>query len=265
MARKKATKTVITKTEIFEDPQSRNEALLQNILGANNDLGDPQSRNEALLMNILGESYDIGEAQSRIETLLMRIKEEGLGTKITVDDLGKVVQETAPGEYGLVAQTAHAQITENGTFDTTNNNSVKVNVSGGGGGGGLLTPDYQGLSYGYINGANFWSSMTNPNYMNIYHLEHNKLYLFFPSAAYTQANRRRCTFFGNRTYADFKDYVENPFAEQRIQEGISLINDTNAPVFNPYWYTPSDDGELIWVTSNESKTINIYAIEVPLS
>lgn len=133
MARKKATKTVITKTEIFEDPQSRNEALLWNILGASNDLGDPQSRNEALLMNILGESYDIGEAQSRIETLLMRIKEEGLGTKITADDLGKVVQETAPGEYGLTAQTAHAEITENGEYDTTTNNSVTVNVAGSGG------------------------------------------------------------------------------------------------------------------------------------
>lgn len=126
MARKK--KTATTKAATFDAPQSRNEALLQNILGANNALGDPQSRNEALLMNILGESYDIGEPQSRIETLLMRIKDEGLGTKITADDLGKVVQETAPGEYGLVTQTAHAEITENGTFDTTNNNSVQVNV-----------------------------------------------------------------------------------------------------------------------------------------
>ena len=264
MARKK--KTATTKAATLDAPQSRNEALLQNILGADNALGDPQSRNEALLMNILGESYDIGEAQRRIETLLMRIKDEGLGTKITADDLGKVVQETAPGEYGLTAQTAHAEITVNGEYDTTTNNSVTVNVSGGGGGGQFLTPDYQGLSYGYINGTNFWSSMTNHNYMNIYHLEHNKLYLFFPSAEYTQANRRRGAFFNNRTYADFKEYVENQkFAEQNIQQGTSLFSSTTANVFDPYWFSPSDDGEFIWVTSNESKTINIYAIEVPLT
>lgn len=46
-------------------------------------------------------------------------------------DEGKVVSNGA-----LVAQTARAsEITVNGTYDTTENNSVKVNVSGGGGGG----------------------------------------------------------------------------------------------------------------------------------
>lgn len=46
----------------------------------------------------------------------------------TAGDEGKVVSNGA-----LVAQTARASaITENGTFDTTENNSVTVNVSGGG-------------------------------------------------------------------------------------------------------------------------------------
>ena len=36
-----------------EVPQSRNEAILQNILGESNELGEPQSRNEELLMEIL--------------------------------------------------------------------------------------------------------------------------------------------------------------------------------------------------------------------
>ena len=45
-------------------------------------------------------------------------------------DEGKVVSNGA-----LVAQTAHATVTENGTIDTTLNNSVVVDVSGGGGGG----------------------------------------------------------------------------------------------------------------------------------
>ena len=43
-------------------------------------------------------------------------------------DEGKVVSNGA-----LVSQTTHAEITENGTYDITTNNSVTVNVSGGGG------------------------------------------------------------------------------------------------------------------------------------
>lgn len=54
-------------------------------------------------------------------------------------DEGKVVSNGA-----LVAQTARAsEITANGTYDTTTNDSVTVNVEGGGGGGGpqyLLNP-----------------------------------------------------------------------------------------------------------------------------
>lgn len=42
-------------------------------------------------------------------------------------DEGKVVSNGA-----LVSQTAHAEVTQNGTIDTTLNNSVTVNVSGGG-------------------------------------------------------------------------------------------------------------------------------------
>ena len=37
----------------FDAPQSRNEAILQNMLGAENVLGDPQSRIEYLLMQVL--------------------------------------------------------------------------------------------------------------------------------------------------------------------------------------------------------------------
>ena len=56
-----------------EAPQSRNEAILQNILGEHNELLEPQSRNEAILQAILyGDSYT-EEAQSRIEELLLCI------------------------------------------------------------------------------------------------------------------------------------------------------------------------------------------------
>ena len=57
-------------------------------------------------------------------------------SKVTVDvansytqaDEGKVVSNGS-----LVAQTTHAEITENGTYDITANNSVSVNVSGSSG------------------------------------------------------------------------------------------------------------------------------------
>lgn len=41
----------------FDKPQSRAEAILQNILGANNTLGAPQSRIEVLLMMLLNELH----------------------------------------------------------------------------------------------------------------------------------------------------------------------------------------------------------------
>lgn len=37
----------------FETPESRNEVILQNMLGAENPLGEPLSRIEALLMQVL--------------------------------------------------------------------------------------------------------------------------------------------------------------------------------------------------------------------
>ena len=43
------------------------------------DLGEPQSRNEAILMNMLGATYDLSDPQSRIEYLLIQILENGGG------------------------------------------------------------------------------------------------------------------------------------------------------------------------------------------
>lgn len=55
-------------------------------------LDAPQSRIEALLQNILGESYDIGEPQSRNEALLMLIAEQGAEVEsITSDEITEIV------------------------------------------------------------------------------------------------------------------------------------------------------------------------------
>ena len=43
----------------FPRPQSRNEAILQNILGASNQLEPPQSRMEALLLQLLDQMKDV--------------------------------------------------------------------------------------------------------------------------------------------------------------------------------------------------------------
>ena len=43
------------------------------------DLGAPQSRNERILMNMLGATYDLDDPQSRIEYLLIEILNNGGG------------------------------------------------------------------------------------------------------------------------------------------------------------------------------------------
>ena len=56
----------------------------------------PQSRIEALLQNILGEDYDIGEPQSRNEALLMAIDEEieGMaGEPITTAEIMDIIND----------------------------------------------------------------------------------------------------------------------------------------------------------------------------
>ena len=70
-------------------------------------------------------------------------------------DEGKVVSNGA-----LVAQTAHATVTENGTIDTTLNNSVVVDVPQGGGGGSVASNavnfrDYDGTIVAAYSAADF--------------------------------------------------------------------------------------------------------------
>lgn len=110
--------------------QSRNEAILENMLGADNTLGAPQSRNEKLLMKLLGEDVTPEAPQSRIETLLTEMIERGF-TAFDNDDIGKVVTKSGTA-YNLTAQTAHAKVTANGTYDVTANNSIEVDVASSG-------------------------------------------------------------------------------------------------------------------------------------
>lgn len=45
----------------FEEPQSRNEAILQNMLGAENEIPEPESRIEELLIDLDGKLDEIEE------------------------------------------------------------------------------------------------------------------------------------------------------------------------------------------------------------
>lgn len=61
----------------MSDPESRNEALLGNLLGESNEFGEPQSANEAILQNMLGANNVLREPQSRIEAMLKEILDGG--------------------------------------------------------------------------------------------------------------------------------------------------------------------------------------------
>ena len=146
----------------FEPAQSRKEALLQNLLGADNAIDTAPSREEKILANMLGADYELEPPQSREEELLIQLLEQG-GSGVDPESISLVtlnvsqngttnapsgkaynkVVAAVPNSYAagdegkvvssgaLVSQTAHAEVTQNGTIDTTLNNSVVVNVPTG--------------------------------------------------------------------------------------------------------------------------------------
>ena len=64
----------------FGSPESRNEAILQNILGADNPLGEPLSRIEALLMQLLETVKNIegwSEASALTGKTLLEVGNDG--------------------------------------------------------------------------------------------------------------------------------------------------------------------------------------------
>ena len=77
MAKKKTTNTLGATDPIA--PESRDEAALQNMLGASNPLEPPQSRIELLLHKLLGEDVTPEAPQSRIENLLTEMVNQGFG------------------------------------------------------------------------------------------------------------------------------------------------------------------------------------------
>ena len=177
-------------------------------------------------------------------------------------DEGKVVSGGA-----LVAQTARAStITENGQYDTTNNNSVTVNVSGGE--SGVSVPaDYSGLSYAYIatTGGFNWQTTRN-TYLCLFPVVAGKTYAIFVGE--TVSNRLRIHFYAGKSYSDFSSYVENqPQSTQtNIYTCTANITGTSELSGNRLkercFYTPQADGEIIVDTSSDSVVAPAFCIKL---
>ena len=190
------------------DPITRQEMFLSAATGESVELPKPITRKEMYLAKAAGEDVETPAPVTREEIFLEAVAERGSGGDITVESLsvtengeytapsGKayspvtvnVPNSYAAGDEGkvvsngaLVAQTAHAQVTQNGIVDTTLNNSVEVavpaatlvtksitqngtynasgdsadgyssvtvNVSGGGGAGNVVTGTFTGTTTG---------------------------------------------------------------------------------------------------------------------
>lgn len=144
------------------EPITRTESYLAAIAGDGNTIPEPVTRKETYLAAIAGEDVNIPAPITREEQYLAYIAENGSGSGVSPDDavlINKSVSSNgtytaandnadgykkvtvnvpntyAAGDEGkvvssgaLVSQTAHAEVTANGTIDTTLNNSVVVNV-----------------------------------------------------------------------------------------------------------------------------------------
>ncbi len=74
-------------------------------MGDYRDLGEPQSRNERILMNMLGASYTLEDPQSRIEYLLQEILNAGGGGSGDVTGVkGNVETEYRKGQVNITLE-----------------------------------------------------------------------------------------------------------------------------------------------------------------
>lgn len=112
---------------IFDEPESRNEAILQNMLGAENELPEPQSRIEDLLQQILLMWQDYGGLtpeeiaaavdayleENPVEAPVTSVNGDTGAVVITAEDLGALTAEDLDGAI----DTALAEAKASGEFD----------------------------------------------------------------------------------------------------------------------------------------------------
>lgn len=80
----------------FEAPQSRNEAILQNILGADNELLPPESRIETLLQLLL-EELQGGSSEVVVDSALSATSTNPVQNKVIYDNVYSQLMGTMAG------------------------------------------------------------------------------------------------------------------------------------------------------------------------
>ena len=126
------------------------------------------------------------------------------------------------------------------------------------GGGGALTelvPQYQGFSYGYVNGGDgtFIAGGSNETYLNVLEVEAGKTYVFFVGTV--AGNRFRPTFLSGKTYADIAPYITQPGSTNFPGQYLRAAGDPGyGPWYERIYFTPSTDGVICIGTSNDGTT-----------
>lgn len=83
----------------FETPQSRNEAILQNILGADNELLPPESRIETLLQLLL-EELKGGSSEVVVDNALSKTSTNPVQNKVICANLLPAIAGITPNSSG---------------------------------------------------------------------------------------------------------------------------------------------------------------------
>ena len=126
----------------------------------------------------------------------------------------------------------------------------------GGGGSGILTPAYEGLSYGFCGSdgtyPTFFTWTTKTNYMSFFEVSASAEYFVF--AANDLGDRFRAVFFSEKTMSDFTQYIENPYENSVVYRGIAMAY-VDSRSDRRYFYTPYSQGIIAVFTSSQSQTV----------
>lgn len=101
----------------FETPESRNEAILQNILGADNDLLPPQSRIETLLQMLLNELHGGGSTGVVVDDDLSTTSTNPLENKVITANLEALFNAEAAIKTQLFGEIAGLPINNRGSME----------------------------------------------------------------------------------------------------------------------------------------------------
>ena len=127
----------------------------------------------------------------------------------------------------------------------------------------FVTTDYQGLAYAYIStsGSYYQNNGEKVYYSSYFHVQANKQYALFVGAL--ESDRNRCQFYSGKSFSDFSQYVENSGPNQVIYAATNNISGTTDVAANiRFIFTPSTDGEIVYVTSRSSVQAIAYCVEI---